>query len=136
MEFFAIADVSVPVERLHARLTVPVLPECCPVSIERLIAVQDDDRGRVWTVWGEFDVRREHIADGLRFTLPGCHNAVAWTITTCTTTATGHPPAPESVVVHVTINRTEQDADFVETLECFADEWRQSLERTFGNRTD
>lgn len=130
MEFFAIADVSIPVERLQARLTVPALPELCPVSIERLIAAQDDDHGRVWTVWGEFDVRRERLANGLRFTLPGCHNAVAWTITT------GHPPAPESVVVHVTINRTEQDADFVETLACLADEWRQNLERTFGNRTD
>jgi hypothetical protein len=33
------------------------------------------------------------------------------------------------VVVHATINRTEQDPDFIETLEDFVAQWREGIEK-------
>lgn len=121
MEFFAIARVQTTPDTLQA-IALEQLPVLCP-SIERLLGAQDADRGRVWTVWGEFDVCRQAIHGGVRFTLPQCANALTWTLTT------GNPPAPEHVVIHVTINRTEQDPDFIETLEDFVVQWREGLER-------
>lgn len=124
MEFFATARIPVSAGHLQ-RITAGRLVDLCP-SIERMLIVHDDNNARVWTVWGEFDVRRECINGGVRFTLPDCANALAWTITA------GHPPAPEDVVIHATINRAEQDPDFVETIETFVEEWRAALERTGG----
>jgi hypothetical protein len=120
MEFFAIARVDATADTLQ-QITVERLPDLCP-SIERLLSVDDDDNARVWTVWGEFDVSRQHIHGGVRFTLLQCANALTWSLTT------GNDPAPDAVVIHATINRTEQDPDFVETLEDFVQQWREGLE--------
>jgi hypothetical protein len=124
MEFFAIARVRAPAENLQ-RVTAGDVANFCP-SIERMIAVHDDDHARAWTVWGEFDIRRLRISGGVRFVLMDCANALTWSLTT------GHPPAPDAVVIHATINRTEQDPEFVETIETFVEEWREALEREFG----
>ena len=123
MEFFAIARVPASVERLQ-QIAAGRLPQLCP-SIERIVTVHDEDHVRAWTVWGEFDIRRLRINGGVRFVLMDCANALTWSLTT------GHPPAPDAVVIHATINRTEQDPEFVETIETFVEEWRQALEREF-----
>ncbi|WP_018231472.1 hypothetical protein [Thioalkalivibrio thiocyanodenitrificans] len=120
MEFFAIARVPASAESLQ-RITAGRLADLCP-SIERLLAVHDDDRARAWTVWGEFDILRHRINGGVRFMLPDCANALTWTLTT------GYPPAPDAVVIHATINRAEQDPDFVETIREFVEEWRKAIE--------
>jgi len=121
MEFFAIARIHTHPEALQS-IPLESLPDLCP-SIERLLRVHSKDLARVWTVWGEFDVTRQTIHGGVRFTLPQCANALSWTLTA------GNPPAPEHVVIHATINRTEQDPDFVETLEDFVAQWREGLEK-------
>ncbi|MFN2349310.1 MAG: hypothetical protein ABR558_07030 [Thioalkalivibrio sp.] len=121
MEFFAIARVQARAEDLQS-LPLEHLHSLCP-SIERVLQVDDDDHARVWTVWGEFDLSRQAIQGGARFTLPQCANSLSWTL------STGNPPAPEHVVIHATINRTGQDPDFVETLEEFVAQWREGLER-------
>jgi hypothetical protein len=64
----------------------------------------------------------------VRFTLLNCINAVTWSLTT------GLPPDPDAIVVHLTINRTEQDADFVDSLEQFADDWRKGLKKRLAER--
>jgi hypothetical protein len=61
----------------------------------------------------------------VRFTLPRCPNALAWTVTAGIDT-------PEPVVVHCTINRAEHDADFIESIRLFVDDWRIGLERALG----
>lgn len=120
MEFFAVADVRTDEDVLKRRLVIPSLPHWC-ASINEVISA-DGDRGEIYSVWGQFEVRREEINGGLRFTLPTCPNAFTWTVTT------GYPPAPESVVIHGAINRTEHDPDFLETLQDFADDWKAGLE--------
>ena len=126
MEFFAVARVPVSAEALQERLTVAALPELC-ASVDRVL----EDRGTaglIFCVWGQYQVQREAIAGGVRFTLPECPNALAWTVTT------GHPPDPAATVVHCTIARREHDPDFVETLEAFVEHWREGLERAFPAR--
>lgn len=110
---------------MQGALTLGRLPEFC-ASIDRVLA-QADAHADIYCVWGEFRVFREEINGGVRFTLPKCPNAFAWTVTT------GYPPAPEAVVVHATINRTEHDPDFIATLEEFVQDWRVGLERALAS---
>ncbi|WP_018864473.1 hypothetical protein [Thioalkalivibrio sp. ARh3] len=116
MEFFRTLPLRAGTDSLQAELTVPALPRLCP-AIDTLVEDAGPDAGVVYCLWGEFRVRRECINGGVRFSLPGCPNALAWTLTT------GHPPTPEAVMLHLTINRQEHDPDFVESLEFFADSW-------------
>ncbi|WP_018139647.1 MULTISPECIES: hypothetical protein [unclassified Thioalkalivibrio] len=116
MEFFRTLPLQAVADSLQAELTVPALPRLCP-AIDALVEETGPDAGVVYCLWGEFRVRRECINGGVRFTLPSCPNALAWTLTT------GHPPKPEAVMLHLTINRQEHDPDFVESLEFFADSW-------------
>lgn len=121
MEFFAIADVLAQEQQLHRLLTITALPELC-ASINSVLS-HEGDSGSIYCVWGEFDVHREPIRGGVRFSLPGCPNALAWTVTT------GFDPVPDKVVVHCTINRTGHDPDFIESLEAFVADWKLGLER-------
>jgi hypothetical protein len=123
MEFFATTPIPASPRELQERLTVAALPELC-ASVERVLE-DTGATGTVWCVWGQYRVSREPINGGVRFTLPECPNALAWTVTT------GHPPEPEVTVVHCTIARREHDPDFIETIEAFVDHWRQGLERAF-----
>jgi hypothetical protein len=86
----------------------------------------DDETGNIGTVWSEFPVQRQLIRGGVRFALTTCPNALAWTITN------GFPPAPDNVVIHGTINRTEHDVDFVESIVEFLETWRLGVEQAQG----
>lgn len=120
MEFFATAAAEATETALQRQLTIGSLAEHC-ASIDAVLRAEGED-GEIWSLWGQFQVHREPIRGGVRFTLPRCPNALAWTITAGTDT-----PAP--VVVHCTINRTEHDPDFIESIELFVDDWRTGLER-------
>ncbi len=119
MEFFATADLHVRPERLQRRLVLASLPRWC-ASIEKVLSAKGE-RGEIYCVWGTFRVHREVIRNGVRFTMPGCPNALQWTVTA---DRDGH-----GVTVHCTIDRREHDADFVESLELFVQEWKEGLEK-------
>ena len=119
MEFYAFADKHIDVDTLQARLDIRSLPTYC-ASISQLLS-HDGDHGEIYCAWGQFIVRRELIRGGVRFTLPKCPNALAWTITT------GFPPEPDKIVIHCTINRREHDPDFIASIEKFVDDWREGL---------
>ncbi|WP_212636870.1 hypothetical protein [Desulfacinum hydrothermale] len=76
----------------------------------------------IFCIWGRFVIHREKINGGVRFTMPECPNAFPWTVTT------GFPPALDKIVVHGTLNRTEHDPDFVESMEEFFAHWKEGLE--------
>lgn len=120
MEFFEIADIRPSVEEIQA-LTVARLSQYC-ADIDRVLSVKSDDDAEIYCIWGTFSVMRQLINGGVRFTLPKCPNALAWTITT------GYDPEPEKVVIHCTINRTTHDADFIESIESFIHSWKLGLE--------
>jgi hypothetical protein len=121
MEFFATLPAHITAVELQDALDIPALPSLCR-SIDTVLACEGD-HGRIYCVWGEFDLARTTIQGGVRFTLMNCINAVTWSLTT------GLPPDPDALVIHLTINRTEQDDDFVESLEQFAADWREGMER-------
>lgn len=119
MEFFAYANVRMSASDIQRHININNLTEWCS-SIDSILDVQDE-RGDIYCVWGEFRVHRELIHDGVRFTLPTCKNAVQWTISP-------NPDNNAQVMVHCTINRPQQDEDFVESLEEFVEAWRHGLE--------
>ena len=111
MEFFREQPCHSRPEDLRKRLCVDNLPAWCR-SVERVLDASGET-GRVWTVWGEFAIRREVVCRGVRFTLPGCPNALQWTVTV-------EPVAENQVLrVHLTINQKTHEADFIESLETF-----------------
>lgn len=120
MEFFSVAQVSKDEAWIQQYITIGAMPDICP-SIA--VNSQSGSRGLIDTVWGEFEVQHQKTRGGVRFTLTTCPNALAWTITT------GYPPAPKHLVIHCTINRTKQSDEFVQSIEEFAEEWRQGLEQ-------
>jgi hypothetical protein len=121
MEFFAEANFSTDETALQLALSLRQLPSYC-ASIERVLR-DEGGHGLIYCVWGEFPVQREVIKGGVRFTLPTCPNALAWTITT------GQAPDLGKVVIHCTINRREHDADFIDSIEKFVQDWKRGLER-------
>ena len=119
MEFFATTIISASAADLQRRLTISELPRWC-ASIEKVLS-DAKSSGEIHCVWGTFHVHREDLCDGVRFSLPGCPNAFQWTVTT------GRPPNPRHTVIHLTINRTEQDQDFIDSIQKFVDDWKAGL---------
>jgi hypothetical protein len=95
-------------------------------DIDEVIRVENPDRATVWCTWGEFRIHRQAINGGVRFTMPDCPNAMSWTVTT------GFEPDPARTVVHATINRTEHDPDFIESIEDWVQAWKNGLEKQLG----
>lgn len=120
MEFHASAAIRTEAAELQRRLSIAALPQWC-ASIDAVLS-DAGSHGEIYCVWGAFRVHREELRDGVRFSLPGCPNALQWTITT------GQPPDPARVIVHLTINRVEHAADFVASNRQFVDDWRAGLE--------
>lgn len=121
MEFFAIAHVETQPEILHA-LTVEKLNQYC-AEIDTVLHVEHENSADIYCLWGQFTVHRQLINGGVRFSMPTCPNALAWTITT------GFAPEPKKIVIHATINRTEHDPDFIESIQAFIQAWKLGLEQ-------
>ena len=93
-----------------------------------LLEPQSEYLAEIGSLWGEFTLTRQEIKGGLRFSLLECPNALTWTITA------GYEPAPESIVVHLTINRTEKDDEFLEEIKDFLDDHSSLLEQVFNSK--
>jgi len=119
MEFFASLTSRATEQDLQKQLQIKTLVQFC-ASIYEVVSCAGD-RGEISMLWGLFKVRRESIRGGVRFSLPGCLNAVTWTVTISPDDSLGE------VTVHCTINRRQHDADFIESLEDFIQDWRKGL---------
>jgi len=120
MEFYAATAIPATAIDLQRRLTISDLPRWC-ASIEKVLN-DEVSSGEIFCIWGTFITRREELNGGVRFSLPGCPNAMQWTVTT------GLQPDPQLTVIHATINRTGHDQDFIESLEQFVNNWKTGLE--------
>ena len=117
MEFYSeLISTRVRAKDLQEILAIEALPGLC-ASIDEVLS-DHGDRGEVYCVWGQFDIARELIRDGVRFTLPGCPNALAWTVT-C--------EGEDSIVIHCAINKRQHEPEFVESIECFVQDWANGL---------
>jgi hypothetical protein len=121
MEFFKIVDIQTTEAQIRKTVTLTNLEKMST----QLISLGDPESRKlaIGSVWGEFTLSRDEIRGGLRFALVECPNALAWTITT------GYPPAPEKVILHLTINRLEQKAELIEELEEFLEDVCTNLKK-------
>ena len=114
MEFYSeFKNNKISASHLKELLTIEQLPALCH-SIYTVI-LDNKINGRIYCVWGEFEINREELEYGVRFTLPHCPNSLAWTIT-CN-------DENSEVTIHCTINKKTRDADFIESIEQFAVNW-------------
>lgn len=111
MEFFGIADAPIDTARLHKDVTIGNAGKLCASITE--ILHDHGSSGEIYCVWGQFAVNREIIGRGVRFSLPDCPNALAWTVTT----------ENGKVVIHCTINKPEHEPDFIESIRQFVQDW-------------
>jgi len=119
MEFFRRVTGGFPSGSLSG-ITITDLSRYC-ASIDRVLA-DAGDKGAIYCVWGEFEVERQPIRGGLRFSLPKCPNALAWTITE-------EENGRGEITLHCTINREEHDPDFVASIDQFMDDWASGIAR-------
>ena len=123
MEFFEIAEVGTSEKNIQEKLTLGKLEEYC----ESIFPLDEgSDQCLTGGIWGEFTLRRDLIMGGVRFSMLDCPNALAWTITT------GYPPARDKLVLHLTINRTRKQAEFVEEIHLFLKDLKKGLESYFA----
>ena len=119
MEFFAkVARRGINPDTLYQHLTIGALPEYSP-SIEKVLSTSSDSRGEIYSHWGQFEVTREKIRNGVRFALLNCPHAFVWTIAV--------HESPGMLVIHCTIDKEDEDREFVESIEQFVAEWKESL---------
>ncbi len=114
MEFFRTVDIHTTEQTIQEVMILEKLEEMTNELV--LLDQIDDNSAAIGGVWGEFTLERSTINGGLRFALKECPNALAWTITT------GYPPAINSVVIHLTLNRMEKAKVFIEEVEEFLDD--------------
>ena len=120
MEFFQEIETSnLDVNDLKSLLTIKNLPDLCD-SISTIIK-DNGDEGEIYCVWGQFALKREPIVHGIRFTLNTCPHAFAWTVT--------YHEARNKIVVHCTIDKTEHEQDFIDSIDQFTKEWTAGLTR-------
>lgn len=117
MEFFkTISKTGLDENRLKDNLTIKNLPKLC-ASIDSVI-MDNGSNGVIYCIWGQFEINVEELKYGVRFSLPNCPNALAWSVTI---------DADNDVVIYCTINKQEHDEDFIETIHQFMDDWQIGL---------
>ncbi len=120
MEYFRIIKMKTTEDHLQKSLALNNLDE---ISMEIFnLDVPSKELSNIGGIWGEFTLSRNEIKGGIRFALLECPNSLCWTITT------GFPPEPESIVVHLTINRQQINQEFIEEIEEFLDDHCARLE--------
>ena len=123
MEFFRIIKQKTQDKDIQELLTLENLELMSNEII--IISIQNKIEASIGSIWGEFILTRNEIRGGLRFALLECPNALTWTITT------GLQPEPESIVIHLTINRQEQKETFIEEINEFLDNQSTCLKQIF-----
>jgi len=123
MEFFRTINISTDEQKIKNTLVFEGL-ELMSSELFLLEAL-NDSQAKIGSLWGEFTLARQDIKGGVRFSLLECPNALTWTITT------GYEPAPEAIIVHLTINRLEKDEEFLEEIKEFLDDQSLLLKKAF-----
>jgi len=114
MEFFRIIKLNTTEKKIQESLRLANLEDMSNQIFN--LDEPGEQEASIGGLWGEFTLSRSKIKGGLRFALLECPNALSFTITA------GYPPEPESLVIHLTINRLEQKPEFIEEINEFLDD--------------
>ena len=118
MEFYQeVHSANADVMSLKKLLTINSLTSLC-ASISTL-ATPKENEGDIYCIWGEFHVKREEIRNGVRYSLLDCPHALAWTITL--------DEISQNVIIHCTIDKTDADSDFVDSIHEFVQDWSNGI---------
>jgi hypothetical protein len=121
MEFFQeFEKPDLNVEHLQQLVSIKNLPELC-ASITNVLS-ENGNTGEIYSVWGQFFVSREEIINGTRFSLINCPHAFAWTVT--------FHEERNRIVIHCTIDKTEHEQDFIDSIEQFTKDWTTGLSKS------
>ena len=120
MEFFQeVSHPDLDIDRLKNILTISNLSVLCN-SIDTVIAEKGNE-GDIYCLWGQFNITREVIRYGVRFTLLNCPHALAWTIT--------FNELSKKIVIHCTIDKKEQEEGFIDSILQFVNGWSDGLHK-------
>jgi len=118
MEFFGeIKTVNIDENYLKDILKISTLPKYCS-SIDTVV-IENNNEGEIYCLWGQFSIKREAIKYGVRFSLLNCPHALSWTIT--------HNKKATEIIIHCTIDKKEEDSDFIESIHQFVSDWEIGL---------
>lgn len=118
MEFFQeVHSPELDVAELKNLVTMSHLTDLC-ASISSVTS-QKDNEAEIYCIWGAFNIKRDEIRYGVRFSLLNCPHALAWTIT--------FNEEHQNIVIHCTIDKTEQDPDFIDSIHEFVSDWSNGI---------
>ncbi len=118
MEFFEeLEKPDINIDDLKNLLTINKLPTLCK-SIDTVISNKGNE-GEIYCLWGLFNIRREVIKYGIRFTLLNCPHALAWTITINNQN--------KNIIIHCTIDKKEQEEEFIDSINQFIKDWSYGI---------
>lgn len=106
-------------------ISIKNLPVLC-ASIYNVIT-QKEDQANIYCLWGEFDLRRDEIRHGVRFSLLNCPHALAWTVT--------YDKACQNIIIHCTIDKNEQEQEFIDSINEFVEDWSNGITNALLNKT-
>ena len=115
--FFFILCPQANIDMLQRQLRISRLPEFC-TSVDKVLS-DEGDSGEIYCHWGQFNIQRLHIRYGVRFSLLNCPHALCWSITL--------NEAMQHIIVHCTTDKQDQDAEFIESIETFVDDWQNGI---------
>jgi hypothetical protein len=118
MEFFEFLDSNIDIKTLQSQLIISHLPQLCESVNE--VYYSDQQQGEIYCVWGRFKINREVFDKGIRFTLPNCPNALAWTVSK-------ESADKNQIVLHLTINKQNTDIDFEESIKVFLADMKRGV---------
>ncbi len=120
MEFFReVHSPGLDLDYLKSLLSIDSLTGLC-AAIDS-VAAHNENEAEIYCLWGLFNIRRDVIKYGVRFSLLNCPHALAWTIT--------FNEASQKIIIHCTIDKTEEDPDFIESIHNFLADWSNGMAR-------
>lgn len=118
MEFFKlINNNSVDVAYLKTILSIKNL-----TKLSTLINSAEDapnDKANIYCLWRAFNISREELKYGVRFSLLNCPHALAWTTT--------YDRKDENIIIHCTTDKSHHDVEFSDSIEEFIDDWKTGI---------
>ncbi len=126
MEFFRTVKVKTTELDIQRQLTLGNLDQFSTEIFN--LDEPNETESTIGGIWGEFTLSRTEIKGGVRFSLLECPNALCWTMTT------GYPPERESIVIHLTINRTQKQQEFIQEIDDFLDDLCVNLKQFYSGQ--
>lgn len=88
------------------------------------VTPKNDEEAEIFCLWGTFELRRDELKCGVRFSLIDCPHAFAWTVT--------YDQVKGMIVIHCALDKTELDPDFLESIHEFASDWETGIRKAIS----